>query len=100
MIVPYEVMDLTGSHIVIDGTLMILDDTLTIDQRVELRVEQESKAVRHRKKMIFRETVRRNKMANKERQAGRDKYRIAYLETYHNCIESDIALTILKKKMN
>ena len=45
-----------------------------------------------------------NKVKNdeylQERQAGRDKYRIAYLETYHNCIESDIALTILKKNID
>ena len=55
------------------------------------------KAVRHRRITALRATIHRNKITNKlkddeyygGRQADRDNHRIAYVETYHNCIESE-----------
>ena len=107
MNVPNEIIDLTGTHVVIRGAMMILDDDLTIERRVELRVEQELKAAHHRRLTTLRATIKRNKTATKlkeaeyygGRQADRDNHRMAYVETYHNCIESDIALAALKKNM-
>ena len=55
------------------------------------------KAVRHRRITALRATIHQNKITNKlkddeyygGRQADRDNHRIAYVETYHNCIESE-----------
>ena len=89
--------DLTGSHVIINGTIIILDTVLMIKEHSQKMVDLDTKAKRNQKNAALRDKNRLHKIIEQENNAkclhnsqlARDKHTAVDIDIYHNCEKSD-----------